>query len=306
MFDDYRKSLKHPEAEELFDLGFYRPMAWLFVRAVHRTPITPNQVTGLSLAASLTAAYCFGLGDLSMLAAGTAWYTVSNILDCADGQLARIQGSGTPSGRIIDGLADYIGTVAIFLGIGIGFSGLGMNLWVETVAAGASSAFHAMIFDQRQTAFIAANRKAGGPSGLVAAPESAAARATSAPSINPANPTAPAPPGAISRLYAGYTRLQETLIARILPDPPARDRTEGNSARDAAMIRLWSYLGPTTNRTALIAFALIGRIDLFLWAVLVPGNLWLAAVWYLQRRVDRGPDERPDERHAGRPDDTSD
>lgn len=263
MFDGYRKSLKHPQAEELFDLGFFRPLAWLFVRAVHRTPITPNQVTALSLAASLAAAYCFGLGELSMLAAGAAWYALSNILDCADGQLARIQGSGTPNGRIIDGLADYIGTVAIFLGIGVGFSALGWNLWALTIAAGVSSALHAMVFDHKQNVFIAASRPSGG---AVAS-----------------SPTA----GAITRLYALYTRAQERLIERVLPDAPGDRVREGNPARDATMIRLWSYLGPTTNRSALIAFALIGRIDLFLWAVVVPGNLWLAALWYLQRRVDR-------------------
>ncbi len=286
MFDDYRKSLKHPEAEELFDLGFYRPLAWLFVRAVHRTPITPNQVTGLSLAASLAAAYCFGLGELSMLAAGAAWYAASNILDCADGQLARIQGSGTPNGRIIDGLADYAGTVAIFLGIGIGFSSLGMNLWALTVAAGTSSALHAMIFDHRQTAFIAA-RRSGAGAGIASPGLNVAGGVPVGPGIIPAATSTPAHPGAISRLYAGYTRTQERLVARLLPDPPAGRRADRDATRDGAMIRLWSYLGPTTNRTALIAFALIGRIDLFLWAVLVPGNLWLAALWYLQRRVDR-------------------
>ncbi len=238
--------------------------------AVHRTPITPNQVTLLSLVASLAAAYCFAFGGLSMLAAGAAWYAAANILDCADGQLARVQGSGTPNGRLVDGVADYIGTVAIFLGVGIGFSRLGMNLWPETILAGVSSAFLAIFFDQRQSAFIAASR---GDAGFQ---EREMAKHTGNVGTD----------GWVSRLYVGYTRLQQNLMNRFLPASGGDGRPAVIHPEDVTMIRLWSFLGPTTNRTALIAFALIGRVDLYLWTVFVPGNLWLAAAWYLQRRLD--------------------
>jgi len=261
---EYRRSLKHPEAEELFDLWIYRPAAYVFVRAVYRTPLTPNQVTILSLVAALIAAYCFASGTMALLAAGAGWYAIANILDCADGQLARLQGSGTPNGRLWDGVADYIGSTAIFIGIGIGFSLLGMNMWFTVVAAGLSSALHAMIFDHVQGAFIARAR------GEIP---------------TPANPT----PGAsisggdhpLHRMNATYTRAQARLMAAVTPDSGTGVQDQ---ARATALIRLWSFLGPTTNRTALIAFALIGRIDIFLWAVIIPGNLWMLAMIYLQKR----------------------
>jgi hypothetical protein len=290
MLEEYRKSLKLPEAEELFDLAFYRPMAWLFVRAVHRTPITPNQVTLLSLASSFVAAYCFARGGFSWLAAGAAWYALANILDCADGQLARVQGSGTPNGRIVDGIADYVGTVAIFLGIGIGFNALGIHLWTLTVAAGLTSALHAILFDHRQNAFIAARRGDGDFHGREMEKHAPASAGVSG---SPAG-------GVFSRLYVGYMRTQAKLVGRFLPPPGEAVRDQVDPAQDAQMIRLWSFLGPTTNRTALIAFALIGRIDLFLWAVIVPGNLWLAAMWYLQRRIDN-PTAPPPGQPGGRP-----
>jgi len=261
---EYRRSLKHPEAEELFDLWIYRPAAWMFVRAVYRTPLTPNQVTLLSLAAALAASYCFGVGSMAALAAGAAWYGVSNILDCADGQLARLQGSGTPNGRLWDGVADYIGTTAIFLGIGIGFSALGMEMWFTVVAAGLSSALHAMIFDHVQGDFIA--------------------RARGEKSSPPAGPAGFPPAGGghlLHRLYAIYTRAQARLMETVTPESAGAVK---DGARAVALIRLWSFLGPTTNRTALIAFALIGRIDIFLWAVIIPGNLWMLAMVYLQKR----------------------
>ena len=94
------------------------------------------------------------------------------------------------------------------------------------------------------------------------------------------------PAGMVSRLYVGYIRIQHHLMDWFLPAPVGDGQAAALRPEDGTMIRLWSFLGPTTNRSALIAFALIGRVDLFLWAVIVPGNLWLAAVWYLQRRVD--------------------
>jgi len=270
---EYRRSLKHPEAEELFDLWFYRPAAYLFVRAVYRTPITPNQVTILSLAAALAAAYCFAFGTIALLAVGAAWYAVANILDCADGQLARLQGSGTPNGRLWDGVADYIGTTVIFLGIGIGFSYLGMNLWIGVAAAGLSSVLHAMMFDHAQNAFIT---RARGEK-----PTTAAGAGTNVRIAPTAHCPADGGGGPTHRLYAAYTAAQARLMSGFMPPagvgPP-------DQARAAALIRLWSFLGPTTNRTALIAFALIGRIDIFLWAVIIPGNLWMLAMIYLQKR----------------------
>ena len=41
------------EAEEILDLIFYRPLALGFVKLIYRLPVTPNQVTYLSLLAGL-------------------------------------------------------------------------------------------------------------------------------------------------------------------------------------------------------------------------------------------------------------
>lgn len=289
MADTYRSSLKHPDAEEVLDLVLFRPLAWLAVLALRRTPVTPNQVTGLSLAATLGAAWCFASGEMALLAAGAGLYALGNVLDCADGQLARVQGSGTPNGRLIDGLADYIGTVAVFLGIGIGYSARGWNLWPETVFAGAASALHAMIFDHLQAAFIAAARAreagpgvggAGGGLRTLDAGPSEGKRATEAGRLPGGETPSPVSGGVLQSLRHRYERVQAGLIRSLFPGAPG-----GSAAPDPDMMRLWSFLGPTTNRTALIAFALLGRPDLYLWAVIVPGNLWLAALLFLRRQV---------------------
>ncbi|MBI3765873.1 MAG: CDP-alcohol phosphatidyltransferase family protein, partial [Ignavibacteriales bacterium] len=120
--EEYKRSLKMPEAEEVFDLLFYRPVAFILVKMIYRLPITPNQVTGFSLVAGLIAALFFSMSTAAAIVMGALWYALANILDCADGQLARLQHSGTLLGRVVDGVIDYISSVAIFLGIGIGLA----------------------------------------------------------------------------------------------------------------------------------------------------------------------------------------
>ena len=92
--EEYRRSLKMPEAEEPLDLLFYRPLAYPFVKAVYRLPITPNQVTLLSLLAGLCSGWCFSRAPHGALSWAATWYLAANVLDCSDGQLARLQHSG--------------------------------------------------------------------------------------------------------------------------------------------------------------------------------------------------------------------
>ncbi|TAK56730.1 MAG: CDP-alcohol phosphatidyltransferase family protein, partial [Bacteroidetes bacterium] len=155
LLETYRRSLKMPAAEEFFDLIFYRPAAYLCVLGFAKTPVTPNQITILSLIAGCIAAYELSFGTYGAYIAAGICYATANILDCADGQLARIKKNGTPLGRLVDGIADYISSIAIFLGIGFGLGTAGTSQWWLVVAAGVSSALHAIKFDDVQGRFIA-------------------------------------------------------------------------------------------------------------------------------------------------------
>lgn len=274
LVEEYRRSLKLPEAEELFDLLIYRPVAYAFVRAVHRTPITPNQVTMLSAAAALAAAWSFAGGTHAALLSGALLYAAANILDCADGQLARLQGSGTPLGRLVDGVADYVSSVAVFLGIGAGLSAAGAPQWLAVIGAGVSSALHAMLFDHHQSEFLSIVRSERKFTGAeISKIESELDRTFDSRTKR-----------IVLRAYLAYLRLQSHADAA--PEGRPVDPAAYRSA-NARMIRIWSFLGPTTNRTFLIACALAGRPDVFLWGVLVAGNCWLGLALLLQRRVDR-------------------
>ncbi len=267
MFETYRRSLKMTEAEELFDLFFYRPIAYMLVVPLSKTPITPNQVTILSLLAGLIAAYYFSIGVASALMFAAVWYTLANILDCADGQLARIKKNGTPLGRLVDGIADYISSIAIFLGIGFGLDAQGNSQWLFVVAAGISSALHAMKFDEVQGAYIA---DAKGEQGVTEKEITAYSQLVI---LEPSSLKR-----IMIRLYLNYLLFQQKT---------GNSTSRRQKPKTINSVRLWSWLGPTTNRTLLIICALLGNLEIYLWVVIMVGNLWLLFCMLLQKTGTR-------------------
>lgn len=258
LIDEYRTSLKHPEAEEVFDLIAFRPLGFVIARALRQTSLTPNHITTASLIVGIAAAVLFSQAT-PFLAWGALLYTITNLLDCADGQLARLQQSGTQFGRIWDGVADYIVTVAVFLGLGFA-----MADWWLVVAAGFSSAVHAAVFDYFQSAFVAANNGAGDflQNERRRYEEERHKHRKKLKSL-------------FVQIYLLYLGIQQRTTANIF--------SQQNISGD--MVRLWSFLGPTTNRTVLIVCALFGDVEFFLWMVAVGGNVWMMACSLLQRRT---------------------
>ena len=93
------------------------------MRRVAPLGITPNQITTLRLFTGLAAAACFAAGTKSSFDVGAGVFVLSMLLDRADGELARQTGQTSKSGHRYDLASDWIGTVAAFLGTGIGLAG---------------------------------------------------------------------------------------------------------------------------------------------------------------------------------------
>ena len=83
------------------------------------TPVTPNHLTTGRLLSGLTAALCFGIGDLSWNLLGALAFIVSMLLDRADGELARLSGKSSKFGAIYDLVTDAICNAALFIGLGV-------------------------------------------------------------------------------------------------------------------------------------------------------------------------------------------
>jgi phosphatidylserine synthase len=93
-----------------------RPPAAVFVYLFAKTPITPNQVTFLSALVAAAAGAIFALlpNSYLWLLVGVLVFELSFVLDCADGQLARLRKIASPLGHLLDFLMDELKAMLIF------------------------------------------------------------------------------------------------------------------------------------------------------------------------------------------------
>ncbi|MBI2618929.1 MAG: CDP-alcohol phosphatidyltransferase family protein [Ignavibacteriales bacterium] len=112
----YKVSIKSKLSDELINTYLLRPLAGLFVRALFHTPVTPNNVTVASIAAGFAAAVCYWQNELQI--AGVL-ITLKDLLDSADGQLARAKNQFSRKGRFLDSIGDFVVDLAVFAAIGV-------------------------------------------------------------------------------------------------------------------------------------------------------------------------------------------
>jgi hypothetical protein len=117
-----RSGFKPREVEEVIDYYFHRPLAAQLVKLLLPLPISPDQVTLMSAAVGLLAGVVMALAawhSLWWVTVGGFVLLLSILLDCADGQLARIRGQSSPVGRILDGTMDVAAPTSVLLGFAV-------------------------------------------------------------------------------------------------------------------------------------------------------------------------------------------
>lgn len=97
---------KGPAIEEWTDTVFFRPIGLRIARACLPTAVSPDQVTLVALLVGLVAGHLLFYNSVALNALGVALFVVSDIFDSADGQLARMRGTATRFGKILDGISD--------------------------------------------------------------------------------------------------------------------------------------------------------------------------------------------------------
>ncbi len=113
---EYLSSLKSIETENLIDRSFYRPIGFKIAKALKNTGITPNMVTILSVFVGMCAGIAWWFPyNVSCAVIGILALVFANILDCVDGQLARMTGIKSEVGRILDGLAGDLWFASIYI-----------------------------------------------------------------------------------------------------------------------------------------------------------------------------------------------
>ena len=113
---EYESSLKSIETENSVDKAFYRPLGFRIARLLKNTGITPNMITILSIFVGAGAGLMFYHPyNIAYAIYGILFLVAANILDCVDGQLARMTGIKSEIGRILDGFAGDIWFLCIYI-----------------------------------------------------------------------------------------------------------------------------------------------------------------------------------------------
>jgi phosphatidylglycerophosphate synthase len=120
-------------------------LAYALVLPLKETPVSPNALTSLRLLAGLGAVCAFVSRSPNL---GAWLFAVSNFLDHADGELARISGKGSRFGHYYDLACDAAVTVLLFISIGVGVSKGTLGPWALPMGMAAGVAV-AVIFHLR-------------------------------------------------------------------------------------------------------------------------------------------------------------
>ena len=150
---EYEASLKSIETENWLDRIFYRPIGFRIARMLRGTGITPNMITVLSIFVGASVGFFFYQDNWVYNLYGILLLVCANILDCVDGQLARLTGIKSAIGRILDGFAGDIWFACIYVAFALRLSHEYGTHWFFALAvlSGMSHLMQANITDYYKT-----------------------------------------------------------------------------------------------------------------------------------------------------------
>lgn len=275
----YRALLKPSPIDGFPDLLLFRPLAFLLVQVLKRFAVTPNQVSFSSIAVGFLSAVAFAQGTRRSFAVAGVLYALAAVLDCADGMLARLKGTGTPLGRLVDGAVDYANSLAVLTGLAIGVSRAGLDLpltgWALTALAGVSLGAHCLAVDHFRFQF--AYQALGAKNSVF---DEIRARGENLADLE--GQGGHRFQRLVLRIYLAYHRFQSRLVPR-----PRRLDPRAYARWNTPTLRAWQLIELSVHVLVLAVSAVLFRPGLFFFYTIVAANAWLLIMIPVQRFADR-------------------
>jgi phosphatidylglycerophosphate synthase len=266
-FYSYEASVKSDASDELINTYILRPVAGLLVRALHRTRVTPNQVTIAATVSGLAAAALYWQGTPILTACAGLCLTGKDLLDSADGQLARAKGMFSRAGRFLDSIGDLLVNLTVFTAIAVAMvrsgEGAGAPFLCLCAFLGVSLRVSYHVF--YQTAFLHLRNVYTGNriSEEIREEDMREDRLTLS----------------LHRTFLIFYGWQDAFIARL--DAACRGRsatarvTDEQWYGDVTGVRLSGFLGLGTELLVLMICSVLDRLDAYLWINIGGMNLVL-------------------------------
>jgi phosphatidylglycerophosphate synthase len=294
---------KAREVEGVLDLYFYRPIGFRLAQFFARLRMTPTGVSLLAGIFGVVAGHLYYYRELSINAAGMMLHVCANVLDNADGQLARLTHRESREGRIIDSVADHLIFVSVYLHLTLRylFEGWSPAIFLLAFAAGISHALQGAAADYYRSTylyFVTVGARTSVDSSLELRSDYSKLtwRHTAWRKL-------------LLALYLNFTRQQEMLAPRLKTlrdlvrksfhgEIPDRVRTRyGDLA--GPMLKWWRLLMTNIRMLVLFGLLFIGQPVYYFWFQLIPLNLLFVYLLFREENMAEsvlktlGPRDRP-------------
>ncbi|MBL6991401.1 MAG: CDP-alcohol phosphatidyltransferase family protein [Bacteriovoracaceae bacterium] len=271
----YKKSLKDIRIEERVDLYLFRPVAFLVVKSIHRLPISPNQITLLGLVVGVISAYFFAFGTTAGFVFGGVLFAIYGVIDDCDGMLARMNGTGSDLGKVIDGVVDYLVNICVYVSLIVGLQRSDIVMPIGpiyfVVLSGISTIIHGIVYDYYLSAYLKGT--SGSKSDLAVDIEK------------------------FNKKYLAYQRRGGLVVKKILvrvylgylniqalnDEKENFYKYEEFREKNVLILKLWGFIGPSTHIFFLAMAFILGKPMIFFIYVFVFANSWMLFVWALQK-----------------------
>jgi hypothetical protein len=310
----FRATLKNPRVEEPIDIIVHRPLGYLVARLAYPTRVSPDALTIVSMLLGVAAAIGYAspvLGHGEHLELASMLFVASAVLDCSDGQLARMRGTSTKFGRMLDGVVDAVvqatvvpAALAHMLWRLGGLESTEAIVWgVLGVAAIYSGIRHTALYDHFKNVYVRNTDPKPRDCDDLDLIEAEWRRVRAAGSV---------PIGTRIRygMYIYHLRSIDALMRWVDPFVPSRFRdmpaySPERAARfrrlNDGLMRAWSFFGIGTHIFLLAACTFFDQLEWYVVLRLVVFNGALAMLVPMQRRASRRffedssrADERPE------------
>ena len=280
---------KAREVEGVLDLYFYRPIGFRLAEFFAHLKMTPAAVTLLAGICGVIAGHLYYYRDLRINIAGMVLHVCSNVLDNADGQLARLTRRESRKGRIIDSIADHLVFVSIYLHLVLrGLAeGSPPAIWFLAIAAGISHALQGAAADYYRSTylyFVANGTRAeiDSSSGLRSEYRGWTWRQRPWDKL-------------LLALYLNFTRQQEMLAPQLKKlrettgevfhekIPAWLEQGYRNSA--GGMFKWWGLLMTNSRMLVLFALLFLGQPIYYFWFELIPLNVLFICLLVRQEKM---------------------
>jgi CDP-alcohol phosphatidyltransferase len=279
------------EAEGVLDLYFYRKLGFQLAKFFAKLGISPVGVTLLGGVFGIVSGHLYFYRNLTINIIGMVLHVAANLLDNADGQLARLTGRHSREGRILDSLVDHLIFMSIYVHLALRclFEGASPMIFLVALAAGLSHGLQGGAADYFRNAYLyfVSQRSRGDFD------SSNALRSDYEALTWRENPW----PKFLLASYLSFTRQQEMIspplkrfrenVDRVFHDqiPKWLAAQYRNAARPA--FKFWSVLMTNTRMFLLFAALLLDRPGWFFWIEITIFNLLLVYLLFREESMCR-------------------